>query len=142
MYKIKNININDYDKKYIELLEELTIVGNISKNDFIKQIEQINNNKYHSIFVIEYDNIIIGSITVLIEQKIIHQLQCVGHIEDLVVKKEYRGRGISNILLNYAIEYCKKNNCYKQILNCKKEFEKFYNKKDFISNNIEMSLYN
>ena len=63
-------------------VKQLTIVGNIDLN--------------HQIFVIENKdtNHIIGTLTILIEQKVIHNMGKVGHIEDVVIDNKYRGRGL------------------------------------------------
>ena len=43
--------------------------------------------------------IIIASGTIIIEPKIIRGGQNVGHIEDIVVKNNFRGKGISKAIL-------------------------------------------
>ena len=140
-YNIRKINKNDFYKKYLDLLSELSIVEDTYYEVFSENIENINKNINHFIFVIEIDNIIIGSITVLIEQKIIRNFSKVLHIEDLVVKKEYRKKNIAKKLINYCINFAKKNKCYKIILNCENKFKIFYEKLGFNNKNLEMSIY-
>ena len=75
--------------------------------------------KNHNIyFYITADNKIVGAITLIIEQKLIHNGKCSGHIEDFVVLEEYRSQGIGGLLIDYAINISKQNNCYKCILDC------------------------
>ena len=140
-YIIREININDYYKGYLELLSELTNTPNFDFENWEKQINLIKDNNYHNIFVIEDAGKIIASITILIELKIIRNLKNVCHIEDLVISKENRGKGISKKLLDYCIDYSKKENCYKIILNCNEKLIKFYEKFGFENKNKEMSLY-
>lgn len=137
MYNIRKLESSDYYKGYIQLLEQLTIVGNIEYEDFKHTIDNINSHVY----VIEYENAIIASGTIFIEQKIIHGLKCVGHIEDIIIDKKYRGSGIGRIIINHLVEIGKNNNCYKIILNCSHETKNFYKKIGFNDKNIEMSLY-
>jgi len=67
---------------YFEENKELNY-GNF--NDILKKILQNNN---HNIFLyIDDSSNILGAITVLTEQKFIHNGKCVAHIEDFVVKK-------------------------------------------------------
>lgn len=97
----------------------------------------------HQIFVIENKdtNHIIGTLTILIEQKVIHNMGKVGHIEDVAIDNKYRGRGLGKLLIDNAISYCKKNDCYKMILNCKDYNKSFYIKCGFQSNDRQMLTY-
>jgi glucosamine-phosphate N-acetyltransferase len=110
-----------------------------SFNDFVKNL---NNN--HIIFVIEdlINNTIIGTVTILKEQKLIHNLGVVIHVEDLVIHKDYRKQGFANKLLELCKEEAIKSGSYKIILDCSNELEVFYNKQGFEKKNIQMSLYN
>ena len=135
MKTIRTINIDDFNKNYIQLINQLsnTIV---TKNQFIKYIKTLSDN--HQIYVLEKNSIIIGSITIIIEPKLIHNLKSVCHIEDMIVDKNYRGQGLSNELLMYAKNIAKNNNCYKIILNCNESLEKFYSKNKFFKSSLQM----
>ena len=70
MYMIRELNVADYDKGYLELLMQLK--QTMIKYDFetFKEIlDEVNENKHHKIFVIEKCNKIIGTATILIETK-------------------------------------------------------------------------
>ena len=52
-----------------------------------------------------------------------------GFIENVITDAEYRGRGIGKKLMELAIEYARKNNCYKAVLLSgakRKEAHSFY----------------
>lgn len=132
---IRNINVNDFNKNYIQLISQLSNTA-IAKNQFIKFIESLSGN--HRIYVLEKNNITVASITILIEPKLIHQFKNVCHIEDLIVDKNYRGQGLSKELLMYAKNIAKINNCYKIILNCNESLEKFYSKNKFFNSSFQM----
>ena len=80
-------------------------------------------------------------ITLLHEQKLIHNGLKIVHIEDLVVDKEYKNRGIGRDLINYCLEKISKEEYYKIILDCSEELERFYNKFGFEKKNIQMAKY-
>ena len=82
-----------------------------------------------------------GAITLFVEQKIIHNGKCVGHIEDFVVLDDYRNLGIGSILLEHVIILSKQNNCYKCILDCSPIVETYYLKKGFENKGSYMGLY-
>ena len=143
VYTPRPLDENDYDKFYLNLLKQLSqiIPENISRKDFREFIEGLNLN--HRVFVIEDmdRHIIIGTITIIKEPKVLHNLGCVIHVEDLVVHKDYRNTGLAKKLLDLAKSEQKKYKAYKIILDCSNELEKFYNKQGFCKKNIQMSLY-
>ena len=140
--EIREIDINDFDKGYLDLLSQLTKVeNNLLYIDLVNTFNNIKKNDYHKIFVIENNNKIIGTITILIELKFTRNLGKVCHIEDLVVSNNFRSKGIGKKLLNFVIDYSKKINCYKIILNCSNNNKGYYEKIGFDNKNNEMSLY-
>jgi len=74
---------------------------------------------------------VIGSTTLLIEPKFIHQGGKVGHIEDVVIAKEHQGTGIGEKLINFVLDHAKQNQCYKTILDCSDDLKQFYEKIGF-----------
>ena len=129
----------DKMNQIFDLLEQLTISFAFEKERFEKIIYSLPSN--HRIFLYIEDQKVMGMITIIIEQKLIHNGSCVGHIEDLVVDKEYRKQGIGNELLEHVINYAKQNNCYKIILNCNKDLIPFYNKNGFKEKECQMAMY-
>lgn len=85
-------------------------------------------------------NQLIGTGTLLIEQKFIHDGGKVAHIEDIVIAKKYRGQHFGMILVEELIARSKNEGCYKAILNCHPEFTNFYEKCGFSKNNLEMQI--
>ena len=110
-YQIRKIEKEDFDRKYLYLLTHLTPfeTNKISKEMFNIFINNLNEN--HQIYVIVQieQNIIIGTITIIFEQKLIHIIGNVCHIEDVVVHPKFRGLKLSKLLLNKAIELAKHN---------------------------------
>ena len=118
----------DYEKGLLELLSQLTTTGKVSKEDFIQQYNTIKGNTNHKIYVLEENNKIISCGTLLIEPKFIHNCSNVGHIEDIVVDKNSRGKGLGKKIINFLTEESKKYKCYKVILDCSNNHITFYNK--------------
>lgn len=141
LFQIRQLEKEDYNKKYLLLLKQLSIIdeNKITKNDFDLFVNNLNEN--NQIYVIEKNNQIIGSITLIIENKIIHNFGKVCHIEDVVIDKNTRGLGLGRKLLDFAKEYSKKNNCYKIILNCSEKNIRFYEKCGFEKKEVEMVMY-
>jgi glucosamine-phosphate N-acetyltransferase len=136
-YVHENMNrITEIKNQYIDLLSNLTECPMISNELFLEQIKKIHDQGDIVIFI---DNKIIGSGTILIENKIIHQCKSVGHIEDIVVHPDYRDRGISQIILNELKDIGK--DCYKIILDCKENLIPVYEKNGFEKRGIQMAIY-
>ena len=95
----------------------------------------------HNIYFYLNNNIIVGGITLIIEEKIIHSGGKVGHIEDFVVLDIYRNKGIGSLLYNYVKILCEQNKCYKIILDCNELIENYYIKKGFIKKGSYMTYY-
>ena len=138
---IRKLAKKDFNNKYFDLLDQLSSTNqeNITYDKFELFINQLNNN--HNIYVIEKNNKIIASGTLLIENKIIHNFGKVGHIEDIVVDFNERGSGLGKLMINHLIETAKNLNCYKIILNCNESNVKFYEKCGFIKKELEMVIY-
>jgi len=137
----RHIEPNDYYKDYLTLLEQLTIVEE-EKIDFIQFQSFVNNlSNKHIIIVIEDNNKIIGTGTLLIENKVIHNMGLVGHIEDIVIHNNYRKQGLGKKLIDELINISIQSNCYKSILDCNEKNVNFYQNSGFIQKEIQMVKY-
>jgi len=135
-------SIKFHEERYSEilnLLNQLTLAPIFDQDRFNKIIDSLNDN--HTIYVYLKDDNIVGMITLLIEQKLIHNGACVAHIEDLVVDKDYQNQGISSELIQYCLTQISSDKCYKVILDCKDELIPFYIKQGFNHSNVQMSKY-
>lgn len=137
----RHIEQNDYYKDYLTLLEQLTIVEKekINYEQFKIFVESLSNN--HIIIVIEDNNKIIGTGTLLIENKVIHNMGLVAHIEDIVIHNNYRKQGLGKKLIDELVNISIKANCYKIILDCNEKNSNFYEKSGFTKKEIQMVKY-
>ncbi len=128
---IRKIEEHDLNDGFLESLDSLKAASNISKEKAKAILKKIMADPNHVIFVASLDGRIIGSTTLLIEQKFIHDGGLVGHIEDVVVSKEHEGRGIGFKIMQAALEYAKSQGCYKTILDCDDKVRQFYERLGF-----------
>ncbi len=139
---IREIEQADLEKGFFQTLSNLTILGRICDDleQAKKILQEIKSYPLYKIFVaVKNDNAeIIGSITLLIEQKFIHDGGKAGHIEDVVTRREYEGIGIGSALVSAALAFAREKNCYKVILNCSEKNVPFYEKIGFRRNEISM----
>ena len=114
----------------LNLLHQLSPLSEKDKTDsnILKQIlNKIIQDENQHLFVYEENNIPVGTGTLLIQLNLSHGGKPTAHIENVVVHKEHRKKGIGKKLINHLIQEAKNKKCYKVILNCKKENIPFYN---------------
>jgi glucosamine-phosphate N-acetyltransferase len=138
---IRYLRRDDFDTGFFGTLSNLTEVGPIATNRhyFNTILDNLDPIKQH-IFVAVEEEKVIGTASILIEQKIIHNGGFVGHIEDVVVHKDHQGKRIGSLLIDKCIDVAKSFNCYKIILDCSPSNVKFYQKNGFKENSICMRL--
>ena len=144
-YTIRRIKKTDYDSGLIELLGQLTSISkdNIPRDKFDDYVETLLQNNNHITIVVEttLSKSVVGTATLLIEPKLIHNISKVGHVEDVVVDKNCRGEGIGKMMLDYLTRKAEILECYKVILDCDSKNVPFYEKCGFENKGVEMALY-
>ena len=136
--EIREIEEDDLEKGFLEALDFLRNASGLNKNNAKEILKKIKQNPNHIIHVAIDGKKIIGSTTLFIEQKFIHDGGLVGHIEDVVVRKDYEGRGIGMKLVISLLDVAKQRKCYKTILNCEDSLKQFYEKIGFKKATNEM----
>ena len=127
---------NDY-QNYLNLMRQFRpIEYEISFDKFCEIYDTIFKNS--EIFVARLDDKIIGSITLIYDQKFINNYALYAHIEDVVVDENYRELKIGSKLLDYAKNRSIEKKCLKCTLNCSKEISSFYLKNNFQEKGIQM----
>jgi len=137
LLNFRRLEKEDYDKNYLELLKQLTIVGDISKEKYEATFDKIG----AEVWVVEFEGKIIASVSLLLEQKVIHECGIVGHLEDVVVDKDYRKYGLGKFIIDKIIKIANERGCYKLIGDCKSELLGFYQKNGFESKCVQISIY-
>lgn len=130
---VRELKKEDLWNGFLTSLDSLRQASDIDKEKAEEIFERINSNSDHIIAVAELDGKIVGSTTLLIEQKFIHNGGLVGHIEDVVVDKNFQGQKIGEKIMKYLLEIAKNRGCYKTVLDCTDDVKPFYEKLGFKS---------
>ena len=119
------------------LLDQLTKIDWSSRNKSDCWNRFISNTSSNSVVGI-YENKIVAYGAVVIENKI--RGEFAGHIEDIVVDKNMRGKDFGVGLINELVKIAKNKGCYRITLFCDEPLLNFYNKNGFKINGNEIAL--
>ena len=128
---IRELEEKDLFNGFLESMDSLKLASDLDTEKAKEIFEKIKANSNHFVYVAILDGRVVGSTTMIIEPKFIHGGSNVAHIEDVVVSKEYQGKGIGEMLMQSLLELAKDNNCYKTILDCTDDVKPFYEKIGF-----------
>ena len=135
---IRELKEDDIQKGFLKTLDTLRQTSSITQEKALEIFKHIKSNPNHIIIIAEVNRLIVGSTTLLIEQKFIHEGGIVGHIEDVVVSKEFQGRKIGQKIIKYVLQIAKNQGCYKTILDCSDDVKSFYEEIGFKQHSNEL----
>lgn len=111
--EIRLFKKSDLEKGLMNCLSELGEIH--SEDDDISQILKHRSKCGVKTFVVEDDNRIIATASLLLQSKFRYKEKC-GYIEDVCVAKDFQGKGIGKLLMDYVILQAKREPCYKLVL--------------------------
>jgi glucosamine-phosphate N-acetyltransferase len=135
----RKLEAGDIHKNYLQLLSQLTEVGEISYYSFVDILNKIQSQIW--VFEDPTANKIVASASILLEQKFIHCGGIVAHLEDVVVDESYRGTQLGKKLIANMIDKARESGAYKIIADCKTELLSFYSKNGFQKKGEQIAIY-
>jgi glucosamine-phosphate N-acetyltransferase len=126
--------------EFFPILNQLSPTADWEATDFASLWETYSNNQSALTLVVEKYEKIIGTGSVLIEQKFLRGGGKVAHMEDIVVDNRSREKGVGKAIVDSLVEIAKDTGCYKAILNCSNENVPFYIKCGFKLTENEMRM--
>lgn len=127
--KVRPLCKADYDRGFLQLLAQLTKVGDVSKEEFYKRFDLMKKCPGHYYVTVIEDitkGIIIASATLAVELKFIRGCAKRGRLEDVVVNPDYRGMQLGKLIVSTITLLGKETGCYKMGLDCKDSMKGFY----------------
>ena len=128
---IRELESEDLFNGFLESMDSLKKASDLDKKKAEEIFKKINSNPNHYVYVAILDGKVVGSTTIIIEPKFIHDGRNVAHIEDVVISKEHQGKGIGETMIKELLKIAKESDCYKTILDCSDEVKPFYEKIGF-----------
>jgi|LauGreDrversion4_2_1035121.scaffolds.fasta_scaffold175106_2 glucosamine-phosphate N-acetyltransferase len=117
--------INDFRETYF------------TEEQFVHFINQLH--PFNEIWVIEKDGELVATGTIIFEQKLIHNMAILSHIEDICVIKELRSHGFGKQIVEHLIGRSRERGAYKVTLDCNETNEPFYIKCGLERRGVQMS---
>ena len=139
MTKITFRPIIESDIKEVSTLLNQLKKKDVNSIDFKKAWNDFSSNSSSNSVVAIYEKKIVAYGSIVIENKI--RGEVAGHIEDIVVDKELRGKMLGVKLVKKLIKIGESKNCYRVTLFCDKKLISFYERSGFKVNNIMMKKF-
>lgn len=126
---IRHMNAVDLRRGFLDTVRALRET-NLTLDQAVEVFRRRMRNRVRT-FVALVDGRVVGTASLLIEPKFIHNGGVTGHVEDVAVHPECQGRGIGVLLVERVLEESRKEGCYKVILDCSEKVMPFYEKLGF-----------
>ena len=133
----RNIERKDLDQVFL-LLNQLKNMDTSIVDKDKAWSDFVNNTSSNSVIGL-YNDKIVAYGSVVVENKV--RGEVAGHIEDIVVDSEVRGKMIGVSLIKELIKVAKNKGCYRITLFCKETLVNFYARNGFEINNVVMKKY-
>jgi glucosamine-phosphate N-acetyltransferase len=127
--QLRELEINDFHLGFLETMEHMSDVG-LSVDEAIV-VWRVRCMAGVRTIVAVVDGRVVGSASLILEQKYIHRGGMIGHIEDVAVHPDFNGKGIGTRLIQHLTKLATDLRCYKVILSCFDELVPFYQKAGF-----------
>ena len=143
---IRELDENDYNNGFISVLGQLTKVSDIPPETFVQTVRSIKSSPNMHLIIVAVEkksNKIVGAGTIIVEKKILRGLGKIGHIEDIVVDSNVRGKNLGRIIVECLTRIAfQEENVYKVILDCSDKNVGFYEKLNYKLVQNDMGIYN
>ncbi|XP_059926953.1 glucosamine 6-phosphate N-acetyltransferase [Gadus macrocephalus] len=127
---LRPLCLKDFNRGFYKVLAQLTLAGDVTTEQFIKNFEHMKKTGDYYIVVVEDTSIgqIVATASLIIEHKFIHCCAKRGRVEEVVVSDVCRGKQLGKLLVSTLTLLSKKLDCYKITLECSPKNIAFYQK--------------
>lgn len=129
--RIRELEAGDMTRGFLATLDSLRPASGIDPGRAREIFKGVESNQNHIIVVAETGGQVVGTATLLIEQKFIHDGGMAGHIEDVAVRDGFRGCGVGRRVVEHLLRIAADRGCYKTVLDCNEDVRPFYERLGF-----------
>lgn len=126
-YTLRSLQRSDYDRGYTKL----QIVGNIARAAWDERCEYLRSRAdvYTILVILDHNDHVVATGTLLLERKLSNGMSAVGHIEDLAVGEGQSGIGLGLRMLDQLDRLALRHGCIKTTLGTQEANEAFHKQK-------------
>ncbi|KAF2425516.1 putative glucosamine 6-phosphate acetyltransferase, partial [Tothia fuscella] len=142
-YTMRPLCRGDYNRGYMEVLRVVGRTGWVGEDIWDERVEWLRTQSgtYYILVVVNLEDKIVASGTCLLERKFIHNMGVVGHVEDLAVARDQKGKKMGLRVLEALVHIASCNGAYKTMVNCTEANEAFHAQTGFVREGSQMVLH-
>lgn len=131
---------DDVDRGLLEVLDQVSAAGTagLARERAAEIIAGMQARQVEQLWVAVREGRVVGTATLVVEQKLIHGGSRAGRIEDVVVDSRSRRQGIGRELIERLSALAAELGCYKVVLGCDPATVGFYEKCGFRRHDVGM----
>src|SRR5947209_8594946 len=107
---IGDLTALDFDRGFLDTIGSLSD-PELSRSEAVKVFQHRLRNGVKT-YVARYGDRVVGTLSLLVEQKFIHGGGRVAHVEDVAVHRDYQGKGIGTVLVEHATAAARERRSY------------------------------
>ncbi|KAF2396504.1 acyl-CoA N-acyltransferase [Trichodelitschia bisporula] len=142
-YSIRPLCRSDYDRGYMDLLRVLGRTGWVSEQAWDERCEWLRSmaKTYYIVVILDAGERVVASGTMFLERKFVQGMGVVGHVEDIAVAKDQKGKKMGLRVLEALVYVAQVAGCYKTMVNCTEANEAFHKQCGFAREGSQMVLH-
>lgn len=136
---VGELDDTDLDKGFLDTLATLAEVG-LTRAQALEILHERQRSGAHTYVARLPDGRVVGTATLIVEQKFLHGGGRSGHVEDVAVHTDFQQHGIGALLVGHLTMAARRLGCYKIILNCFDHLLPFYGRQGYRRHDNGMRL--
>ena len=137
---IRDMAYEDIQNGLLETLDALRPASHMDADTCRRIYDEMKRDPNRVVAVAVLEGRVVGTATLIMERKFIHDGGRAGHIEDVSVNRDFQGRGLGKMVVQYLLDEARRGGCYKTTLDCKEDLEVFYTGMGFLRNGLSMRV--
>ncbi|KAF2233155.1 acyl-CoA N-acyltransferase [Viridothelium virens] len=140
-YRLRPLERADYDRGFLMVQSCLSSVGHVSEAKWNERVEWLRRMKdtYYVLCVVDDQNTVVCTGTLMVERKFLHGMGSVGHVQDIAVAKNQHGKNLGFRMLTALDFLAKTVGCYKTIVASSEANEAFHAQAGFRRKGLDMA---
>ena len=137
---VRNLVREDIKNGFLAALDALRPASHMTHDACYAIYDDIKDDPNRVVAVAVLNGYIVGTASLILERKFIHDGGRAAHIEDVSVNSKFQGQSVGRLLIQYLLDVALHSGCYKTTLDCKDDVAGFYQRLGFVHNGLSMRI--